>query len=304
MLQILNLILLLVVALAIPGVINRTRARLSGRMGIRFTQHLHNVALLLRKGAVYSPTTTALFRLTPVCYFASALVALLFIPVGDLHALLSFKGDMVCFAYTLAIGRFFLILAALDTGSSFEGMGASREALYGALVEPSLMLIFGTLALLFGYSSFDDIFSAARHFDVQLTIVLMLMAYLVIKILFVEAGRVPVDDPRTHLELTMIHEVMCLDYCGIDLALIQMGSWMKSAALAVIAANAVAMPLGYHWWIVTPLAILLAGVPVGVVESSQARNKLVRNTIFLLTIVAMAAIVFFMGYLIQLNIHI
>lgn len=302
MLKILNLLLLLVVAITIPGLINRVRARLAGRLGIRFTQHLWNVRLLLRKGAVYSPTTTVLFRLTPVLYFASALVALLFIPVGDLHAPLSFKGDMICFAYTLAIGRFFLILAAMDTGSSFEGMGASREALYGALVEPSLMLIFGTLALLFGYTSFDDIFSVARQFDMQLTIVLMLMAVLLLRILFVEAGRIPVDDPRTHLELTMIHEVMCLDYCGVDLALIQMGGWMKSAALAVVAANAVAMPLGYHWWIVTPLAILLAALPVGVVESTQGRNKLSRNTIFLLTTTAMAAIVFFMGYLIQQNI--
>ncbi len=302
MLKVLNIVLLLVVAVTIPGLINRIRARLAGRTGIRFTQHLWNVGLLLRKGAVYSPTTTLLFRLTPVFYFTSALVALLFIPVGDLHSILSFKGDMICFAYTLAIGRFFLILAAMDTGSSFEGMGASREALYGALVEPSLMLIFGTLALLFGYTSFEDIFVAARHFNVQLTIVLLLMAFLVIKILFVEAGRVPVDDPRTHLELTMIHEVMCLDYCGVDLALIQMGGWMKSAALAVVAANAVAMPLGYYWWLVTPLAILLAAVPVGVVESSQARNKLSRNTIFLLTTLAMAAIVFFMGYLVHQNI--
>lgn len=304
MLQILNFLLLLVVAITIPGLINRTRARLAGRLGIRFTQHLRNVALLLRKGAVYSPTTTTLFRLTPACYFGSALVALLFIPVGDLHAVLSFKGDVICFAYTLAIGRFFLILAALDTGSSFEGMGASREALYGALVEPAMMLLFGTLALLFGYTSFDDIFSAARQFDVQLTIILLLMAYLFVRLLFVEAGRVPVDDPRTHLELTMIHEVMCLDYCGVDLALIQMGGWLKSAAFAVVAANAVAMPLGYHWWLVTPLAILLTALPIGIVESSQARNKLSRNTTFILTIVAMAAIVFFMGYLIQQDISI
>lgn len=300
----LNILLLVVVALAIPGLINRTRARLSGRRGIRFSQHLHNVWVLLHKGSVYSPTTTQLFRLAPACYLGSALVALLFIPVGDLHAVLSFRGDMIAFAYTLAIGRFFLILAAMDTGSSFEGMGASREALYGALVEPALMLTMATLALLFGYTSFDDVFSVARQFNVQLTIVLMLVAFLFIKLLFVEAGRVPVDDPRTHLELTMIHEVMCLDYCGVDLAMIQMGGWLKSAALSVVAANAIAMPLGYHWWLVTPLAILLAAVPVGVVESTQARNKLARNTTFILTIAAMAAIVFFMGYLTQQNIEI
>lgn len=299
----LNITLLLLVALAIPGTINRTRALLAGRKGTRFMQHLYNVALLLRKGSVYSTTTTALFRLTPILYLSSALAASLFIPVGDLHAPLSFKGDMILFAYTLAIGRFFLILAALDTGSSFEGMGASREALYGALVEPALMMVFATLALLFGYTSFDEVFSAARHFDLQLTIVLMLVAYLLIRLLFVEAGRVPVDDPRTHLELTMIHEVMCLDYSGVDLALIQIGGWVKSASLAILAANAVAMPLDYHWWVVTPLAVLLSALPIGVVESTQARNRLSRNTIFILTIVIMALIVFVMGYLTKQNIQ-
>ena len=133
-----------------------------------------------------------------------------------------------------------LILAAMDTGSSFEGMGASREALYGALVEPALMLVFGTLALLSGYTSFDAIFSGDAVNGVQLVVVLLLAAYVLVKIVFTEAGRVPVDDPRTHLELTMIHEVMCLDYCGVDLAYIKMAGWLKTAALSVLAADAVA----------------------------------------------------------------
>ena len=197
-----------------------------------------------------------------------------------------------------------LILAALDTGNSFEGMGASREALYGALVEPALMLTLATLAMIFGYTSFEAVFAAARTFDVQLTIVLLLTAYLLVKLLFVESGRIPVDDPRTHLELTMIHEVMCLDYCGVDLAMIQTAGWLKSAALATLAANTVAAVCSFHWWVAAPLAVLLAGVPVGVVESTQARNKLSRNTTFLLTIAAMAAIVLFMGYLVQQNIEI
>lgn len=304
MMTVLDILLLLAIALAIPGVVNRTRARLAGRKGPRFTQHLSNVRLLLRKGAVYSPTTTALFRAAPAFYLGAALVALLFIPVGDLPAPLSFRGDLICFAYTLAIGRFFLILAALDTGSSFEGMGASREALYGALVEPAMMLTLATLAMLFGRTSFDEIFSAVREFDPQLTIVLLLVAYILLKLLFVEAGRIPVDDPRTHLELTMIHEVMCLDYSGVDLALIQTGNWLKSAALATLAANAVCSALCPHWWAAAPLAVLLTGIPIGTVESTQARNKLSRNTTFILTIAALAAIALFMGYLIQQNIEI
>lgn len=236
----LNTLLLLLTALAIPGLINRTRARLAGRKGIRFAQHLYDVTLLLRKGAVYSTTTSALFRIAPSVSLGSALVAALFIPVGDLQPVLSFDGDLVAFAYLLALGRLAIILAAMDTGSSFEGMGASREALYGALVEPALMLVFGTLALISGFTSFASIFSTEIGEDPQLIVVLLLVAYILTKIVFTESGRIPVDDPRTHLELTMIHEVMCLDYCGVDLAFIKMGTWLKTAAFSLLAADAVA----------------------------------------------------------------
>ena len=298
----LNTLLILLAALCIPGVINRTRARLAGRQGIRFAQHLYDMRLLLRKGAVYSTTTTALFRTAPSVILASSLVAMLFIPVGDLRPVISFDGDLVAFAYLLAVGRGALILAAMDTGSSFEGMGASREALYGALVEPALMLSFGTLALISGHTSFASIFEADATGDTKLIVVLLLAAYVLTKIVFTESGRVPVDDPRTHLELTMIHEVMCLDYCGVDLAWIKISTWIKSAALSMLAADAVAAAVCPRWWFAAPLAVLLTGLSVGIVESTQARNKLVRNTTFILTITALAALVFFTGYLLQLNI--
>lgn len=300
----LNTLLFLLAALAIPGLINRTRALLAGRKGIRFAQHLYDVRLLLRKGAVYSPTTTAVFRAAPSVTLGTALVAALFVPVGDLPSALSFEGDLIAFAYLLALGRVALILAAMDTGSSFEGMGASREALYGALVEPALMLVFGTLALLSGYTSFDAIFSGDAVNGVQLVVVLLLAAYVLVKIVFTEAGRVPVDDPRTHLELTMIHEVMCLDYGGIDLAFIQIAGWLKGAALAVLAADTLLLGGALHWWWAAPLAVLLPGLAVGVVESTQARNKLSRNATFLLTIVALAALIFFVALLLHLNIDI
>ena len=153
---------MLVVALSITGVINRTRALLAGRKGIRFFQHVYNARLMLRKGAVYSPTTTALFRIAPCVYLGAAIVAFLFIPIADLEPVLSFHGDIVLVAYLLGLARVAIVLAALDTGSSFEGMGAAREALYGALVEPALMMGLATLALFCGYSSFADIFSTAR----------------------------------------------------------------------------------------------------------------------------------------------
>ncbi len=300
----LNTLLMLIVAISITGVINRCRALLAGRKGLPFFQHIYNVRLLMRKGAVYSTTTTALFRIAPAVYLGSAIVAILFIPIADLNPLISFEGDVICFAYLLALGRFALILAAMDTGSSFEGMGASREALYGALIEPAIMVGFATLAMFCGYTSFADIFAHEQSFNLHLTIVMLLTAYLFIKIAFVESGRVPVDDPRTHLELTMIHEVMCLDYCGIDMAMIQIAGWLKTASLSMLAANAIAATGCFHWWFATPLAILLTGLSVGIVESTQARNKLVRNTTFIVTISALAALIFFIGYLLQLNINI
>ena len=299
----LNTLLMIIVAIAIPGVINRTRAVLAGRQGLPFVQHLRNVNLLLRKGAVYSTTTTALFRIAPAVYLGAAIVALLFIPVADLYPLISFEGDVICFAYTLAVARVAIILAAMDTGSSFEGMGAAREALYGALIEPALMIGFATLALFCGYTSFADIFEHEQSFDLHLTIVMLLTAFLFVKITFVESGRVPVDDPRTHLELTMIHEVMCLDYSGIDMGMIHIAGWLKTACFSMIAASAVTATCCFHWWCAVPLAILLTGLSVGIVESTQARNKLSKNTTYIVTISALAALIFFIGFLLKLNIN-
>lgn len=302
--KLLNTLLMIVVALSITGVINRTRAVLAGRRGIRFFQHIYNARLLLRKGSVYSTTTTALFRIAPTVYLGAAIVTFLFIPVADLEPLLSFHGDIIFVAYLLALARVAIILAAMDTGSSFEGMGAAREALYGALVEPALMMAMATLALFCGYSSFADIFSTAQELNMNLTIVLLLVAYVFIIIMFIEAGRVPVDDPKTHLELTMIHEVMCLDYSGVDMAFIHIAGWLKNAIFATIAANAVAVAFSFHWWFAVPLAILGAGLSVGIVESLRARNKLSRNVTYILTIVAMSALVLLTGFLLIQNIEI
>lgn len=295
---------MIVVALSITGVINRTRALLAGRKGIRFMQHIYNVRLQLRKGAVYSPTTSLLFRVAPCVYLGAALMAFLFIPVADLYPLLSFNGDIILVAYLLALSRVALILAAMDTGSSFEGMGASREALYGALVEPALMMAMATLALFCGYSSFAQIFETAQELDMNLTVVLLLVSYVFVIIMFIEAGRVPVDDPRTHLELTMIHEVMCLDYSGIDLAMIHIAGWLKNATIAMIAANAISVVFCFHWQFAAPLAIFGTGIAIGIVESLRARNKLSRNTTYILTIVAMSALVLLTGFLLMQNIDI
>ena len=166
------------------------------------------------------------------------------------------------------------------------------------------MMAMATLALFCGYSSFADIFAMAQELDMNLTIVLVMVAYVFVIIMFIESGRVPVDDPRTHLELTMIHEVMCLDFSGIDMAMIHIAGWLKNAIFSIIAANAIAVVFCFHWWFAAPLAILVTGISIGIVESLRARNKLSRNITYILTIVAMSALVLLIGFLLIQNIEI
>lgn len=295
-----TLILLLVMAMLLPGVINRVRAVLAGRRGVSLYQHVSNVELLLRKGAVYSPSTTALFKAAPSVWLGTALTAMLLLPLGYLPPLLGFKGDVVLFCYLLAAGRMALVLAAMETASSFEGMGAAREALYGALVEPALFVMAGTLAMVTGRVSFAEMFALGHDIPAQMAVVMVLLCYCIYRILTVEAGRIPVDDPRTHLELTMIHEVMVLDYCGVDLAFITIGGWLKMGALIALAANAIGAMLGGSVVIVIAVMLLLAAA-VGVVESMRARNRLSRNTTYILSIVAVALLVFFTAFLLMGN---
>lgn len=299
----LSLIVILFVALMLPGVINRTRAVLSGRKGVLFYQHINNTVVLFHKGAVYSPVTGFVFRLAPLVCLASMLTAMLIVPVGNFGALLSFSGDVVLFCYLLGLSRVMLILGALDTGSSFEGMGASREALYGALIEPALFLVVGTLALVTGYTSFAAIFSHMDSAHPEMAVVVVLLMYVMMKVIQVESGRIPVDDPRTHLELTMIHEVMVLDYCGFDLGLITLAGWIRTALLAVVASAAVASLFYYNALIIIVLCFALA-VVIGVIESFQARGQLSRNTTFIVTISAIAFLLFMICLLMLLNIDI
>jgi formate hydrogenlyase subunit 4 len=299
------ILFILLAAAALPGIINRTRARLAGRRGIRFSQHLHTVRLLLRKGSVYPATAGFIFRLGPTVYLGGLVAAALFVPLGAFPSLLHFEGDVVVFAYLVALSRFFMILGALDTGSSFEGMGAAREALYGALVEPALFFLFGTLALMTGYTSFSAVFAALSAGTPETVIVTLLIAYVLIKLIQIECGRMPVDDPRTHLELTMLHEVMVLDYSGFDLALIHLGDWLKMGALATLSAGVIASTLPYRGMTTAVIGVIVAGIGVyiGFTESFRARNRLNRNPTWIATVVSLALFAFLLVYIIKLNIN-
>ena len=275
----LHLALLLLLPPLLPGVIQRVKSIVGGRRGPPLLQLYFDLWKLLRKGAVYSTTTTWVFRAGPVVTLAGALLAGTLLPMGGaLPAPLGFAGDIILFAYLLGLGRFFTMIAALDTGSSFEGMGASREATFGALAEPAFFLSLAALAVARGSLSFTGILSnelvAWQRFGpamVMLIAALMLVA-------LAECSRIPFDDPNTHLELTMIHEVMVLDHSGPDLAFILYAASLK---LFLLGALVVRLALPFEASLRGHVALFIAGllifaVVVGLIEATLARLRLNR----------------------------
>lgn len=267
-------VLALILAPLLLGIINRTKAFFAGRVGPPLLQPYYDLRKLLGKGAVYSRTTTWVFRAGPIISLSALLVATLIIPFGSSGAALSFPGDLILFAYLLGLARLFTVLAALDTGSSFEGMGASREVLYSALAEPVLFLGLAALAREASALSLAAIPNDLRPF-LSLTQALVGIALLVV--LLCENCRIPFDDPNTHLELTMIHEVMVLDHSGPDLAFILYGAALKLWLLGALILSLILPALNPFLGILVALAgMLVLGLLVGVIESSMARLRLLR----------------------------
>jgi formate hydrogenlyase subunit 4 len=275
------------------SLINRTKAFFAGRRGPPLLQPYFDLAKLLRKGATYSRTTTWVFRAGPVVGLASAAAALALLPLGGWPALIAFPGDLVLFAYLLSLMRFFTVLAALDTGSSFEGMGASREVFFSALVEPALFLALAALAALTRSLSLSAMVGgvSASSWAAQGPALALVAAALFV-VLLAENARIPVDDPNTHLELTMIHEVMVLDHGGVDLAFIQYGAalklWLLGGLLVGIALPARGSPLLDAG--VFLLGMLALAVVIGIVESSMARLRLARVPNLILGAAALAVV--------------
>ncbi len=287
--------LMLVVAFWFPGIILQTKAKMCGRKGAGFLQPWKDVWKLLRKGSVYSRTTTFVFQIAPTLYFSTVVCCMLLLPFGGGDGIFSFSGDIVFFAYLLGLGRFFMIIAALDTGSSFEGMGANREAFYGLLVEPAFFILLGSFAMFTGHTSFQGIYDHFAVNDYSAILVGILGTYLLIQITMIENSRMPVDDPTTHLELTMIHEVMVLDNSGFDLGLIQATSALKFALFGTLISN-IFFDQSYPLWlnIVLFLSLQLAfAIVVGLLESFKARNKMSKNPQFILTLSSISILIFF-----------
>lgn len=254
----------------------------------------------LRKGAVYSSVSSLVFRIAPSVYFASVLAAIAVVPLGSNAGLFSFPCDFVFFAYVLALGKFFCIIAALDTGSSFEGMGASREALFSMLAEPAFFVLMGTLGLITGHTSFLQIFSDL-HLGSSLSYALVTIAcFLLLMICMIENSRMPVDDPKTHLELTMIHEVMILDNSGFDLGLILHATNLKFAMYGALIANLFIGNLEVAMAVPMFLAIQFAvAVAAGIIESFMARFRMGHNAQFILVLSSLALLMLFGVMLMQ-----
>jgi formate hydrogenlyase subunit 4 len=258
------------------GVINKTKAAFAGRVGAPYLQLYYDLIKLWRKGSVFSTSTTWVFKAGPVAGVATAALAAMLVPVAG-HAPLSFEGDAILFAYLFALGRFFTVSAALDTGSAFEGMGAAREATFSSLAEPALF--FGLLVLgRISRSLSLEAMLAGGHWPPRAAASLVLVVAALFIVLLAENSRIPFDDPGTHLELTMIHEVMVLDHGGPALGAVLYGASLKLFVLAALVV-AIALPhLGQNPWIAW--GALLTGlfavaVGIGVVESVMARLRLV-----------------------------
>lgn len=277
-----KIILHVLIMLALPplllGVINKVKSWFGGRVGPPVLQTYFDIMKLLRKGMVFGATTTWIFRAGPIVTLASVTMAGLFVPIGALDSPIAFSGDLIFFAYLLGLARFFTTSAALDTGSAFEGMGAAREVTFATLTEPALFFALLVLARISGSLTLSDMLhGAGSGYSHAGTAPLVLVAVGLFTILLAEACRIPVDDPNTHLELTMIHEVMVLDHSGGLLGIILYSAAIKMFILGAVLLHVIApirpasLPLDLLLFI---FEIIGLAAVVGVVESVMARLRM------------------------------
>ena len=290
---ILQLVFVLVVPPAMLGVIARTKARFAGRVGPPLLQPYYDLARLLRKRSVFSRTTTWVFRAGPVIGLTATLVAATLVPIGDGGAVFAFDGDFLVLAYLLGLARFFTMAAALDTGSAFEGMGAAREATFACLAEPAFVMGLLAIARANGALSLSAFLgpSVAAHWPSAGPSFVLVAAGLFV-VLLAENCRIPFDDPTTHLELTMIHEVMVLDHSGPALGFILYGASLKLFVFAALLIRLV-IPItepGWAAWLALAAGTFAIAVAIGVVESTVARLRLTHVPAFLLAACLLCAL--------------
>ena len=274
--KILNLIILLFVPFLMMGIIKKTKAFWSGRKGASILQPLYDFIRLMKKDFVISTTTSEVFQIAPIINIVAVVFAALFVPLASGEAIINIPAGLIIFAYTLGVGKFLSLISAMDTGSSFEGMGASREACFTTIVEPAFFILIASIMTLSGNYTFDalsKIISSAGSYGYLIiafaTVILFIMV-------LVEGSRVPVDDPATHLELTMIHEVMILDNSGSDLAFFTWANGIKIMLISsLIAKMIIPENIGLTFAILLYLAVMFViSALIGTIESSMARIRM------------------------------
>ncbi len=287
----------IVLALGLPplllGVITKVKALFAGRVGPPVLQPYYDLFKLLRKGSVFSTTTTWVFRAGPVVGLVTTLFAVLLVPLANASGPISFTGDLILLAYLLGLGRFFTASAALDTGSAFEGMGAAREVTFACLAEPAFFLGLLVLAKLSGTLHLAGMLGSSLGSywpTAGASLALVLLSWFIV--LLVENSRIPFDDPNTHLELTMIHEVMVLDHSGPAFGMILYGAALKLFIFgALVVRLAIPVATGSPWldWPIFVGGMLLVAVAVGIVESTMARLRLTHVPILLVAACLLSA---------------
>ena len=275
---ILHVAILLLLPPLLLGVISKTKAWFGGRVGAPLLQPYYDLAKLMRRGLVVSTTTTWIFRAGPVITLATVLLAGLLIPISGFDAPIAFTGDLILFAYLFGLARFFTTSAALDTGSAFEGMGSAREVTFACLSEPALFFAFMVLAKISGSLTLTDMLHApASALSAGVAAPLILIGIGLFIVLLAETCRIPVDDPTTHLELTMIHEAMVLDHSGPLFGVILYASAVKLLVLGTVLLNVIVPFTFGQPWLDGPLyvlEILGLAVVIGIVESIMARLQM------------------------------
>jgi formate hydrogenlyase subunit 4 len=284
--QLLQMTLVIAVAPLLTGVVRVTKARLLRRQGPSLIQPYRDLIRLARKEAVVADSASWLFRFVPYLVFAATWVAAALVPTFATGLLFSWSADLIAIIALLGSARFFLALAGLDVGTSFGGLGSSREALFGALAEPAMIVIVFSLALLAGSTQLSMVAAYMVSSNVGLRVSLGMALVALIIVALAENGRIPVDNPATHLELTMVHEAMILEYSGRHLAVIELAAMLKLVlyvslivcvfapwGLAIADASVADRLLGAFLYLAK---LAVAGVALGVFETSIAKMRVFR----------------------------
>ena len=281
-----QIIIILALAPLLSGIIKKIKAFFQIRKGASILQPYYDIAKLLRKDSVVSENVSWIFHAAPVISFAAVLTAGLMVPVFISDMPFSFAGDLITLIYLFALARFFTALASLDAGSSFGGMGGSREMFVASMVEPALMLSIFAVALNVGSTNISLITQTVSAMGLSAISPYHLLAFVAFFIISIaETGRIPVDNPATHLELTMIHEAMILEYSGKQLAIVELGAMVKQLLVFSLLANiflpwGIANDMGFASiaiaLIVFLIKITVLGALMAIVETSTAKWRLFR----------------------------